>query len=186
MRKLMQLPGLLLIALLAIQSCIPEFDSTIEELDLAITNYDRSQNFGQLSTFYMPDTIIYIKDDKVEIQREDNATEQHILDQIRQNLLTIGWDEVSDTTNNENQADVAITVSVLETDINYYYSSWWDYWYWYPWDWWYPGYPGYPWYPSYPSYPVTGYTVGTLLIEMINRTMWSFHRWKVVQPLSFR
>jgi len=165
MRRMIIPPGLLLMILLVIQSCDPEFKATVEELDLAITIYDDTQNFGQLSTFYMEDTIIYIGDDKVEIQREDNATEQHILDQVRQNLLELGWEEVSDTTNDDLQSDVAIMISVLEKDLYYYYTYWWDWWYWYPWDWWYPGYPVYPVYPSYPTY---GYTVGTLLIEMVN------------------
>jgi len=168
MKRMIIPPGLLLMILMVIQSCNPEFKATVEELDLAITTYDDTQNFGELSTFYMEDTIIYITDDKVEIQREDNATEQHILDQVRLNLLELGWQEVSDTTNEDVQSDVAIMISVLEADINFYYTYWWDWWYWYPWDWWYPVYPGYPIYPVYPSYPTYGYTVGTLLIEMVN------------------
>jgi hypothetical protein len=170
MRKMMIPPGLFLMILLAIQSCNPEFKATVEELDLAITTYDDTQNFGQLSTFYMEDTIIYIKDDEVEIQSVDNSTEQHILDQVRQNLLEIGWEEVTDTTNEDVQSDVAIMISVLEADIYYYYTYWWNWWNWYPWDWWYPVYPGYPIYPVYPSYPTYGYTVGTLLVEMVNTT----------------
>ena len=168
MKKIIQANGLLIFALLAFFSCTPEFNATVEELDLAITAYDKNQDFSQLSTFYLADTIIYITNDKVTIQRESNSTEQHILDQVRQNLLYLGWQEVSDTTNHNVQADVAIMVSVLEADIYYYYSYWWDWWYWYPWDWWYPGYPGYPWYPSYPDYPISGYTVGSVMIDMLN------------------
>ena len=141
MRKLIIPPGLFLMTLMVIYSCNPEFKATVEDLDLAITTYDDTQNFSQLSTFYMEDTIIYITDDKVEIQREDKSTEQHILDQVRENLLELGWQEVSDTTNEDIQSDVAIMLSVLEADIYYYYTYWWDWWYWYPWDWWYPVYP---------------------------------------------
>jgi hypothetical protein len=166
MKRIIVLPGLLLIVLMVIHSCSPEFDASVNELDLAITSYDDTENFGDLSSFYMPDTIVYIGDD-VTIQREESSTEQHILDKVRQNLLEIGWTEVSDTTNDDITSDVAIMVSVLEADINFYYTYWWDYWYWYPWDWWYPVYPGYPVYPIYPVYPVYGYTVGTLIIEMV-------------------
>lgn len=167
MKKTFYAQGLIMFLLLLLYSCNPEFKTTIEELDLAITTYDDTQNFSQISSFYMKDTIIYITDDEVEIQREENTTEQHILDEVRQNLLEIGWTEISDTTNEEISSDVAIMISVLETDIYYYYTYWWDYWYWYPWDWWYPGYPGYPGYPSYPSYPNYGYTVGSLIVDMV-------------------
>ena len=168
MKKIIQIPGLFLIIMLVHSSCNPEFKSTVDELDLAITTYDDTQDFSQLSTFYMEDTIIYIGDDEAQIQRKASSTEQHILEQVRQNLLDIGWTEVTDTTNDEISSDVAIMVSVLEADIYYYYTYWWDWWYWYPWDWWYPVYPGYPIYPVYPSYPSYGYTVGTLLIDMVN------------------
>ena len=171
MKRMIIPPGLLLVILLAIHSCNPEFKATVEELDLAISTYDETQNFGQLSTFYMEDTIIYITDDEAHIQREAGLTEQHILDQVRQNLLELGWDEVSDTTNHDLQSDVAIMISVLEEDLYYYYTYWWDWWDWYPWDWWYPVYPGYPIYPVYPGYPTYGITVGTLLIEMVNMDM---------------
>lgn len=160
--------SLLLIVFLAFHGCTPEFISKADELDLAITTYDKEANFSQLSTFYQEDTIIYIDDDEVTNHREDNATEQLILDQVRQNLLDLGWEEVTDTSNDDLQADVAILVSVLQADLYFYYAYWWDWYYWYPWDWWYPGYPSYPWYPSYPGYPVYGYTVGSLMIDMLN------------------
>ena len=166
MKRIIVLPGLLLIIMMGIHSCSPEFGAYVDELDLAITSYNDAENFSNLSSFYMPDTIVYIGDD-VTIQREESSTEQHILNEVRQNLLELGWTEVSDTTNDDITSDVAIMISVLEADINYYYTYWWDYWYWYPWDWWYPVYPGYPVYPIYPVYPSYGYTVGTLIVEMV-------------------
>jgi len=166
MKRIIVLPGLLLIVMMVIYSCSPEFDASIDELDLALTSYNDAENFGDLSSFYMPDTIVYIGDD-VTIQREESSTEKQILDKVRQNLLELGWTEVSDTTNDDITSDVAILISVLDADINYYYTYWWDYWYWYPWDWWYPVYPGYPIYPIYPVYPSYGFTVGTLIVEMV-------------------
>ena len=169
MRKIMQALGIFLVSMLVIPSCNPTFDASVEDLDLAISTYDKTQNFGQLSTFHLEDTVIYISDDKVTIQREDNSTEQQILDLVRQNLLDIGWQEVTDTAADGTiDSDVSILVSVLKADLNFYYTYWWDWWYWYPWDYWYPGYPGYPVYPVYPTYPSYGYTVGSLMIEMIN------------------
>ena len=153
-----------------IYSCYPEFDATVEELDLAITKYDEDQNFGALNSFFLYDTIIYINDKENPAPHTDHPQEDHILDQVRQNLINIGWTEVTDTVGGVD-ADVSIMISALEVDVNFYYYGWWDYWYWYPWDWWYPwypGYPGYPWYPTYPIYPSYGYTVGTVMIDMVN------------------
>jgi len=165
--KKLHAAGFIFVLLLLFNACTPEYSATVDELDLAITTYDRDQNFSELTTFYLQDTIIYISDDEITIQREENSTEELIISQVRKNLLDLGWEEISDTSASGVQADVAILITVLQTDINYYYTYWWDWYYWYPWDWWYPGYPGYPWYPSYPSYPSYGYTVGSLIIDML-------------------
>ncbi|WP_346855903.1 DUF4136 domain-containing protein [uncultured Draconibacterium sp.] len=156
-------------------SCHPEYDATIEELDLAITKYDQEQDFTKLQTFYMPDTIVYISDeDKIISANVDHSHEDHILSEVRQNLIDKGWTEVMAPENGEIDADVSILISVLETDVSFYYYYWWDYWSWYSWDWWYPWYPGYPGYPGfpvwpgYPTYPSGGYTVGTVFIDMMN------------------
>ena len=150
-----------------ITACYPEFNATLDELDLAITKYDKDQDFGDLSSFYLYDTVIYVSDKDEVKPHVDESQDSYILSQVRQNLLTYGWTEVTDTAGAV-EPDVSILVSVLEVDIYFYYNYWWDWWYWYPWDWWYPGWPGYPGYPVYPGYPGYGYTVGTVMIEMIN------------------
>lgn len=167
--------GLLLFISGLLISCHPEYDATIEELDIAVTQYDEDQDFSQLQTFYLADSIIYINDEEANsLISVDHAQEDHILSLVRQNFLNMGWTEVSGPTEGHINADVSIMLSVLETDINFYYYYWWDWWYWYPWDWWYPWYtdsywyPGYPVWPGYPSYPIQGYTVGTLFIDMLN------------------
>jgi len=164
-----------LLFLVASFSCHPEYDATLEEMDIAITQYDEELDFSQLQTFYLEDSIIYIEDEESNsFVSVDRTHEDHIISLVRQNFLDKGWTEVTGPTNGQIDADVSIVLSVLETDIYFYYYYWWDWWYWYPWDWWYPWYddyywyPGYPIYPGYPSYPVEGYTVGTLFIDMLN------------------
>ena len=171
MRKLFKLLVFVIPISVMFASCYPAFDATIEEMDIAMTKFDSTQNFDELSTFFLYDTIIYITDED-NPEDIDRTQEDHILAEVRQNLLDIGWTEVpKPAPGSEIDADVSIMISALATDISYYYYYWWDYWYWYPWSYWYPwypgypGYPGYPWYPSYPSY---SYTVGTVIIDMIN------------------
>lgn len=175
MRKLFKLLLFVIPISVMFASCYPAFDATVEELDIAMTKYDSTQNFDELSTFFLYDTIIYITDED-NPENIDHAQEDHILAEVRQNLLDIGWTEVPKPVDgSEIDADVAIMISALATDISYYYYYWWDYWYWYPYSYWYPGYPGYPWYPWYPVYPSYSYTVGTVIIDMINMD-------KVVEP----
>ena len=171
MRNFFKLLVFVILISVTFVSCYPEFNATISEMDVAMTKYDEEQDFTQLSTFFLYDTIIYITDDE-NPENIDHTQEDHILAEVRQNLLDIGWTEVlKPEDGSEIDADVSIMISALETDISFYYYYWWDYWYWYPWDYWYtwypsyPGYPGYPWYPSYPSY---SYSVGTVIIDMIN------------------
>lgn len=169
MRKFFKFLVFLLPISAMIYSCYPEYDATIEELDLAITKYDEDQDFTQLNSYYLYDTIIYITDD--EDADPPDLEEGHgplIISEVRKNLLELGWREEVDTIGGV-QADVSILISVLKTDVNFYYYGWWDWWYWYPWYPGYPGYPGSPGYPGYPgSYPTYGYTVGTVLVDMAN------------------
>ncbi len=170
MKNRLKLMVFLLFLSVLIISCHTEYDATVEELDLAITHFDENQNFGELNTFYLYDTIMYITDDEdADLPDWNEGQGPHILAQVRGNLESLGWQENRDTIGGV-QADASILISVLETDVNFYYYGWWDWWHWYPWYpyqyessyWWgYPIWPG----PVYPSY---GYTVGTVLIDMIN------------------
>ena len=170
MKKLIKLFVFVIPISFLVASCYPGFDATVEEMDIAVTKYDSTQNFTQLSSFFLYDTIVYIDDDEGS-EDIDHTQEGHILSEVRQNLLNLGWTEKTEadtTVDGKIDADVSIMVSALATDISYYYYYWWDYWYWYPWDYWYPWYPGYPIYPVYPVYPSYGYTVGSVLIDMVN------------------
>ncbi len=156
---------LLLAAFLA--SCTSEFDASVKDLDLAISKFDDGTNFADLNTFYMYDTVVYITDEEGTMLDNQHAYDAMILSNVRQNLLSRGWTELTDTSDPDNTADVTIQISALAVDAYFYYTYWWDYWYWYPWDWWYPGWGGYPYYPVYPSYPGYSYSIGTLIVDMI-------------------
>ena len=149
-------------------SCFPEFDATTEELDVAITRVDDNQDFTNYHTFFLYDTVMHITDD--EDEDVEGKFDDQIISEVRQHFLDLGWTEIKDTTDLEDQADVSIMLSALAVDIYFYYYYWWDWWYWYPWDWWFPGYPGYPIYPGYPTYPTYGYSVGTVMIDMADMT----------------
>ena len=94
MRKIFRLTVFLFLVAAVLYSCHSEFDATIDELDLAITKYDEDQNFNALNTFFLYDTIIYITDDEDADPPDINDGHgPHIISQVRQNLLNIGWVE---------------------------------------------------------------------------------------------
>jgi hypothetical protein len=149
-------------------ACSPEYDATIEEMDLAITRYDKDQNFTGYNTFYLEDTVVYIVENEDDLEDIDRTHDAQIISKVRENLLDMGWTEVTNPDDLQSDADVSILLSALAVDMYYYYTYWWDYWDWWYWGGWYPGY--YPWYPVYPGigYPSYGYTVGTVMIDMLD------------------
>ena len=144
-----------------IASCTPEITLSTVEKDIAVTRFDENQDFTQLNSFYMYDTVIYVTDEEYPDPGEGHEHDELILSNVRQNLLSYGWTEVTDTTNNE--ADVAILISSLKVDVYYYYQYWNYYWGWYPG--WGGGY-----YPGYPNWGVSyGYSAGSILVDMFDR-----------------
>lgn len=156
----------LLIGML-ITGCYPEGPEYTSDYDLVGASYDPDFDFNSASTFVLPDSIIFIKDQNDNKTYLTDEQEQQIIDHVRNNLTAMGWIDSTyaavDTT-----PDVILTITGIATK---YSGAYWDYWYWYGgWGWYYPGYPGwgYPWYPG-GGYPVYyEYTTGSLIIDMID------------------
>lgn len=148
-------------------SCSPEFDPTVEELDLAITRVDDSQDFSGYNTFYLEDTVIYVVENEEDLEDLDRTHDDQIISEVRQHFLDMGWTEITDPDAIESDADVSVLLSALAVDMYFYYTYWWDYWDWWYWGAWYPGYPWHPVWPA-PGYPSYGYSVGTVMIDMLD------------------
>lgn len=148
------------IALLGFWSCYPG-SVTTTELDSVLTKYDPEFDFGRFQTFHLPDTIIVIGDPDREV---NNKFDDEILEEVRLNLLALGWSEEEDV----DQADVVVTVEKTRDDllVGWNPCCWCGYWCWYPgWPW--PGggyYPGYGWGGTI----VYSYPVGTVFITMFD------------------
>lgn len=155
---------------LLIVGCYPDGPEYTSDYNLIGASHDPDFDFNTATTFVLPDSIIFIKDqndNKIYITEEQ---EQQIIDHVRNNFQAMGW---IDSTNAvvDTMPDVILTITGIATK---YSGSWWDWWGWYyPWYPWYPGYPGYPGYypPWYPGggYPIYyEYTTGSLVIDMID------------------
>ena len=165
--KLTRLLGIL--SLFLISGCYPKGAEYVEELDLVYTNYDPQYDFAGKHTFAIPDSVIEITGQAFEDPDGNHmpdflpaSSAQVIVNQIRQNMTSNGWQEVPKLSN----PDVILLPSVSTTVNLYYYYDWWY------WGWYYPGwYPGWGWYyPGYYPPYITGYRSGSLFIQMIDHS----------------
>lgn len=170
----------LLILMAGLSSCYPVDDLAVEDLDIAVTMYDKTyypgpseagiNKFQELQTFIVLDTIIHIiaEGENDDIRR---TFDDYVIQQIRLNMLKLGFTEEMNPA--VTQPDVALTVSVMKSEHEVY--SWYPYWGWY---WGYGGYypyaatgntaSSYYYYPWYPYNTYYTYQSGTVLMEMVD------------------
>jgi uncharacterized protein DUF4136 len=145
-----------------ISSCYRDYGLTTVDYDAVLTLYDKEYNFKKNKTYYLPDSVVYLRDTTEE--STERPFEKQILDQIQTNMTSAGYDLIEydpDVT-----PDVFVFAVAFETEHEYSY--------WYPGYPWYPGwgYPGYGWgYPGwgYPGYGgTTKFKTGTVAIFMLD------------------
>ena len=129
-------------------SCYPGGADNVEEMDVAITNYDKNADFTKYTTFSLPDTIVYFV---AKGETPNHEFDAQILQLVKDNFTQLGYSYIEPTSEEDQQPSFIVTVSAF-SNVNYYYGSdyWYNYWGWYPgWNWiwgptWGPG-----WGPSY-------------------------------------
>ena len=166
--------GLMLTVSLALfmSSCYPEGADTVEDYDVAITNYDKGADFSSFSTFAIPDTIVYFANDKN--AKLDHQFDEQIIQVVTDNLIKRGYTKVE----NPETASFIVTVSAFSNiNYSYYIDNWYNNWNWY-WGWW----PGGAFNPYYPWYPVSvyAYQSGSVVIDMISTTARSDNKVNVI------
>ncbi|TFH01414.1 MAG: DUF4136 domain-containing protein [Calditrichales bacterium] len=158
--------GLLVSSMVLMQSCFPYGPEDIEEFDIVATFRADDVNFGAITTFALPDSIVRI--DNSGGNNNSGTTGQYdalILDQVATNLVARGYTRVQDP----DEADVIVTVAITLEGFNLYgeynYS---DYWGWYT-----PDYDdGYEYdYGGYGSQQNYDLQLGTVLINMSNPSL---------------
>lgn len=150
-----------------LSSCTPESDLPTPESDVVITLYNQQVDFGAITTFAMPDTIIHLvaEGDSDQLSRK---YDQAILSLIATNLEARGYVRIDE--GSPDVPDVLVLAGASALEFWYWYSYYpGDDWSWYPgWGWW-GGYPGWDWSYPPPSYgPAYAYTLGTLFVTMVD------------------
>lgn len=150
-------------------SCYPEGADDTEDYDVAMTTYDRDKTpafFASLSTFAMPDSIVYFANKQDEMVG-NHQFDQSILDLVEKEFTALGYRRIEGGPNNK--PSFLVTVSAY-SNVNYYFvnNNWYNYWDWYyGWNWW-PITDG--WYPYYPwsSVSIFSYRSGSIVIDMLD------------------
>ena len=159
-----------LVALLSVAACGDKAEEiVIPSSTVVVTTFrDSTTNFGALTTFAMPDTVIHFQPQTgtaIPVTRQFDAT---ILSQVRADFLARGYTEAAPGT----QASFVVLVGATEAAnysawIGYPWFSVWGYW---PgWAFYTPGFDN-SWtivYPWYPAVGVTAYERGTIIVDLI-------------------
>ncbi|UCF20639.1 MAG: DUF4136 domain-containing protein [Gemmatimonadota bacterium] len=154
MRKL----GLLAVALLASAGCYPGEVTSVTQLDLVVTVREPGFDFGTVQSFFMPDTIIQLNEDDPNAIDISRANDRQILTRVRENLLDLGWEELSEAEVQDGTLPDLVVGNLVSATEN---TSWWI------------SYPGYCWDPywcwGWYWPPVVGsstYRAGTYFVVM--------------------
>jgi hypothetical protein len=149
MKYLFMLASLALLA----TSCnlYPGSDARTEDLDVVLTQYNDSTNFGAMSTYMLRGSVIpIIEDGSAPSFVITPELEETILDAIETNLAAYGWTKVDSVDNPDMIFASGITVT---KNVNIYES--------------FPVY-GWGYYYPYYNYQVSSYPVGNIIIIGLN------------------
>jgi hypothetical protein len=144
--------------------CYPGEIDTAAQTDIVATFHMEGADYTANHTYDMPDSVVAVGG----LDTLDHSHDAAVLAKVAAEMAAMGYTRVDATVT---KPDVVILVSAISVD-NYdvwYSYPWWPYWGWWGgWDGYWPyGVNStyyYPWYPV----TVTGYTTGSLFIQMID------------------
>ena len=154
------------IVLVAIALAACEKEPDTDKLDnhyLVYTDYDQGTNFGNLTTYYVADSVLYINTGNKKEYLQGSAAEA-----IRQAFID-NMDEHYIRVFDKEDADIGLQLSYVASTYTFAgYTGGNPWWYGYPY-YWAPGYWGGYWGGWYYPYPIVySYTTGSIIGEMVN------------------
>jgi len=161
-------------------SCYPNDDLTNSDSDIIMTNYNDTVHFDQIQTYFLPDTIVPLRDKDDTSKVDKNPYTSTIINSIVKNMNAYGYQRIENPDENNLPDVVLLAAAVSTTNTSVWYPS---YPYYPGWDWWY-GYPGWGYYPPYygGGY-ATSYTMGTLKINMMDPWTYDVIEGDTVMPV---
>ena len=145
-------------------ACYPDELVNVEDLDTVTTLFDENANFATPRTFVVPDTIVVLADSTDPNPPTVSAgMKAAVIPAVKANMIAAGYVEALNPATNPPDL-VAVVNATSSTYSGYVIYDWWYYWGWYP-SWGYP--PSWGW--GYPPSYAYSYTVGTLLVQLVDR-----------------
>ena len=95
-------------------SCYPGGADTVKEMDVAITNYDKSADFTKYTTFSLPDTIVYFV---AQGETPNHTYDPQILQLVKDNFTQLGYSYIEPTSEEDQQPSLIVTVSAFSNVI---------------------------------------------------------------------
>lgn len=139
-------------------ACYPGDPTSIQEFDAVLTVRNPNYAFSADLSFYMPDTIVQINADDPDAIDISRAFDDEILAAVRQELLDLGWTELSDGDVDGGAVPDLVVGNLVSATEN---TQWWV------------SDPGYCWDPFWcwgwywpPVVTVTSYDVGSYFVVM--------------------
>ncbi len=152
-------------AALVLVAC--EKEPNLSELSadyMVYTDYDKSVNFSNYSTYYLPDSVLVIgNSDKATYWTNEKA--DFLLSVLVENMSANGFIRVKA----RNEADMGLQICYIENTRYFVNYPMYDYWWWgYPgyWDPYYWGYWNQWYYPYYPT--VYKYSTNSFITELVD------------------
>ena len=155
MRKMLFFASLLL----GLSACEKDPDMNQLDADLVVyTDYDKDADFGSYKTYFLPDSILEAGGYRATYWKDENA--KAIINKVAAEMDARGYTRILDPEKKE-EANVGLQLSYVAQTTQVitggYWGGWWDYGFWGPWSGWY-----------YPYPVVYSYSVGSLLVELVN------------------
>ena len=142
-------------------SCYYDYGLDTNNLDVVGTFYDKTYDFSQVNTYFMPDSIVHSSD-------LSGQYDAQVLAKVVDELNALGWTRLFPGGNDT--ADITMLIGATSsTQTVAYYNDWWSYWGWYGGWGYYPSYGyGSGWGYYYPSYTTSyyTYTTGSLILTL--------------------
>ena len=165
----------IVLGLVALSSCYPGSDRTLENTELVYTVFDDNFDFSAKKTYFLDDEVLAIDTTETIPQ----GTQTAIINSIVSNMNKKGWTRVFDVDDEgipTDAAAVVILASALTKNVqgvSYWpgyggwYGGWWG---------WGGGYPGYGWGGTAIPYE---YDTGTIYIDMLDRSSYDPDKEKI-------
>lgn len=162
---------------LVLAACYPGDVTSISELDLVGTLYNKDAAWGTFQTYAMPDTVIAVVAEDQDSLPVEITPETHdlILAEVASQMAAMGYTRIpEEELSGDNLPDVVVLLQYTssETWVLWQSYGWWDYWGWWPgWGYYPPSWgPGWGWYypPGCCVSGVSKYLSGSIFIDMVD------------------